>query len=127
MPNPDNGGGFAASFRRSGESILALVLNRLQLISVELRQEKLRLTEVLILFAAALASGLAGSMVLTGALAYWMWKLAGSWGVACVAAAAFALSGGLVWFLRRRIIDSTPFAGTIAEFRKDMGLSREGE
>ena len=120
MPEAQQGSGLAATFRRGGDSLLALALNRLQLAAVELHQEKVRFAELLLWFGAALLAGFAGTIVLVGSLTYLMWSIAGNWGVAGVIVAAFALCGWLIWRLRRSVMEAEPFSATIGEFRKDF-------
>ncbi len=113
-------GGWFASLRRIGESILALLRGRLELFTVELQEEKLRLVNLLIWLGVALALGTAGLLVGVAALAIWLWHAAGYAGLIALAAVTLAIAAIIVANLRRKIqTGPPPFAQTVAEFRKD--------
>jgi|SRR5436190_12982634 len=115
-----NTGGWFESARRIGESLLALVRGRFELFAVELQEEKLRLLKVLVWLGAALAFGIAGVVVGTGALAIWLWNANGYWGLIVLTLAALAVAAGILAAVHRQIKNSPqPFAGVVAEFRKD--------
>ncbi len=118
--------GWFDSLRRTSESLLALIRSRFELFAVELREEKLRLINLLLWLGIAMTLGAAGLLVGMGALAVWLWNSAGYAGLIVLALATLALAAGILLDVRRRIKRSPPpFAGTVAEFRKDSECLRK--
>ena len=118
-------GGLLAKLRRVGESLLALARSRVELFASELQEEKLRLINLLVWFSLAIVLGAAGLLVAIGALAVWLWEVAGYGGLVGLALAALVGGAGILWGLRRGMeTGSMPFSGTIAEFRKDTQCLR---
>jgi uncharacterized membrane protein YqjE len=112
--------GWIESLRRIGESLLALLRSRLELLSVEWQEEKLRLLNLLVWLALALAIGLGGVFVAITALAFWLWEMAGCAGLIGLAVTALAVAFGILWAIRRKIkTGPLPFSQTVSEFRKD--------
>ena len=114
--------GFLASFRVLGESLLAGVQDRVELVSVELQEEKIRLIQSFCWISAAL---FASAMALTFAsltLVYLFWdtaRLAVLGGLTLVyASAGVAIVGAFRRFLARQ---PRPFAATIEELKEDRG------
>jgi len=75
-PQPKTSGWFEL-VRRIGESVAALMRNRLELFTVELQEEKLRWLELLLWLGLAMAIGAAGILLAIAALALWLWNVAG--------------------------------------------------
>lgn len=122
-PKPD---GWLDAMRRSGDSVLGLVQNRLELFSVELQEEKLRAIKLLIWLGVALALGIVAILVAAGALALFLWHLAGYLGLVGLALLTLAGSAGIVWALRKQLhTGPTPFNATVAEFKKDRECLRK--
>ena len=118
--SPPSPGGWFESLRRMGESLAALLQSRFELFTVEWQEEKLRLLNLLVWLGLAAAIGATGVLVALFTLAYWLWITAGFAGLIGLAAAALAVASGVVWRIRRKIrTGPTPFAQTVAEFRKD--------
>jgi uncharacterized membrane protein YqjE len=118
-------GGFLASFRRVGSSLLALLQNRVQLFAVELQEEKLRAVRLLVWLTAALTLGIAGILVAVGVLGILLWEHAGYAGVSGLAVALLGGAALLLWLLRRRILrEPDPFATTVSEIGKDLACLR---
>ncbi len=118
--------GWFDSLRRIGGSLLALIRSRFELFAVELQEEKLRLINLLLWLGIAMTLGAAGLLVGMGALAVWLWNSAGYAGLIVLALAALVAAAGILWDVRRRIkISPPPFAGTVAEFRKDNECLRK--
>ncbi len=115
-----NHGGWLESLRRIGGSLSALLRSRFELFTVELQEEKLRLLNLLVWLGLAAAIGAAGIFIALIALAFWLWAVAGYAGLVGLAAVALAVAGGIIWSIRKKIqTGPTPFAHTVAEFRKD--------
>ena len=112
--------GVMESIRRLGSSLAGLLQTRAELFAVELQEEKLRAIRLLVWISAAIALGVAGLLVAIIGLALFLWELAGYWGIAGLAAGVLGLAAIILWNIHRRISRSpAPFAGTVAEFRKD--------
>ena len=126
--NAQDAGGIMDSVRRFGRSLLGLVRTRIELFAVELQEQKLRTLSLMAWFAAAVALGVAGLLVLTGVLALLLWQSAGYLGLGGL---ALALLGGaaviLRWIHHRIQHAPMPFAETIAEFRRDAENLRSRE
>lgn len=117
---PPNPGGWLASLRRIGDSLLALLRGRFELFTVEWQEEKLRLINLLIWLSVAVTFGVAGILVVIITLAFWLWAVAGYAGLLGLAVAALVVAGGILWNIRKKIqTGPLPFAQTAAEFRKD--------
>lgn len=109
-----------------GESFLSLMRNRLDLFTVELQEEKLRLLNLLIWVVLAAAFGFAGVFIIVVALAYWLWVSAGYIGLIALAVAALAVAVGIILGIRNQLqTGPAPFAQTVAEFRKDRECLRK--
>jgi uncharacterized membrane protein YqjE len=100
-------------------TVLALLVDRFELLALETREEALRLMELVVWLVIACFLVQAGLVFLTLALAaafpeqaVWIFGMAT---LLCVAGL-----GGSVCLLRRRLTQRPPpFAGTVAELRKD--------
>ena len=118
--SPPTPGGWLGSLRRIGESLSALMRSRFELFTVEWQEEKLRLLNLLVWIGLAVTLGVGGVLVALIALAFWLWELAGYVGLVGLAVAALAAATVIVWAIRGKIQTApTPFAQTVAEFRKD--------
>lgn len=112
--------GFMENARRLGATFLGVLHNRLELLSVELQQERIRIIEAILLIAAIAALGFFTLALLAAALIYLTWNEFGVEGL-------FILSGvGLVgtllvfWRLWLRLKDWAFLPGTLAELKKDF-------
>jgi len=107
------------SVRRLGATVMAILQNRLELLVVELQEERLRLFNALLL--AAVVVGLGFFTLTTAAVAVLIlvWNQYGVNGL--LAASGAGLVGTLIafWRLRARLKNWPLLAGTLAELRKD--------
>ena len=118
--------GFAESARRMGKSLLDLLHTRAELFSLELQEEKVRALRLVLWVAAAIAVGVSGLLIAMGALALWVWEVAGYWGLAGLAMGALGAAAGILWGVHRSVTNGpVPFAGTVAEFKKDAACLRQ--
>ena len=112
--------GWLNSLRRTCDSLVGLAQSRFELFTVELQEEKLRTLNLIFWLFVALTLGVAGLLVGLGALAIYLWDVAGYFGLVGLALMALAAAAGVWGNIRRRIRNGpAPFAETIAEFRKD--------
>ena len=106
--------------RRLGDSLLALAQCRVQLFALELRSETLRLAETMLWLGGGLAVGGMGLLLGVITLALYLWKVAGFAGLWSMTVVLVGIAGLVLWRLRERLCKGPlPFAGTIAEFKKD--------
>jgi uncharacterized membrane protein YqjE len=118
--SPPNRGGLLESLRRAGESLFAMVRNRIELFTVELQEEKLRFLDLCVWLVVAALFGLVGFLAIFSALAIWLWCLAGYAGLVGLGIVTLVVAAIIVLTLRKHIkTGPTPFAQTVAEFRKD--------
>ena len=111
--------GLLASLRRLGATLLAILHNRLELLAVELQEERLRLLNALLLAAVVVALGCFTLAAAATALFIVVWN---RWGVAgLLGVAALGLLGTLLayWRLRARLKNWRLLSGTLAELKKD--------
>ena len=120
--------GFAESVRRIGKSLLDLLHTRAELFSIELQEEKVRVLRLVLWVAAAIAVGVSGLLIAMGALALWVWESAGYWGLIGLAIGALGAAAVILWGVHRNVTNGpAPFAGTVAEFKKDAACLRQPE
>jgi uncharacterized membrane protein YqjE len=113
-------GSWRDSLRRTGDSLLGLAQNRIELFAVELQEAKLRALNMLVWLVVALAFIVAGVLVALGALALYLWQVAAYFGLIGLALVSLAAGAGLLWFVHNRIRTSpSPFSKTVEEFKKD--------
>lgn len=112
--------GLLVSLRRIGDSLLALAQSRAQLFALELRSAQLRLVDTLLWLSIAVALGALGVLLGTAALAIYLWEIARFAGLLGLMALFVGAAAVVFWRLRERLRNEpTPFAETIAEFKKD--------
>lgn len=114
-------GGLIPSFRRLTASLVGLARTRIELLAVELQEEKLRAITLLLWLSLGLVLGMAGVLVAIGALALWLWQRAGYLGLAGLAGGALMVAAIIFTCIRHQLVRSPlPFAGTVEEFKKDV-------
>jgi uncharacterized membrane protein YqjE len=120
--------GFTESVRRLGDSLLDLLRTRTELFSIELQEEKVRALKVILWIAAAIAVGMSGLLIAMGAVALLVWETAGYWGLIGLSAVALGVAALILWRVQQKMENGpSPFASTIAEFRKDAACLRQTE
>ena len=113
-------GGLFAMLRRLAESVTALVHHRLELISLDLQEEKLRLVGMLARLAAMVVLGFLALGTATGLVVVllWEWSPAGAFAVLTGLYGILALALGLG--VRNELKSgSRPFHDTLDQFQKD--------
>jgi uncharacterized membrane protein YqjE len=125
MQDGEHKAGWFDPVRRMGDSILALIQNRFELAGVELQEEKLRAIGLLVWLTVAVALGTAGILLALGTVALLLWNVAGYAGLIGLALLALAAAAAILQAIRRAIhAGPMPFAGTVAEFKKDRDCLR---
>jgi uncharacterized membrane protein YqjE len=111
--------GVWASLKRVSDTLLASVLNRIELFAVELQEEKCRLVEAMLCAAAVAAFGMMTLSLVTFTIVILFWEnarlpaLAGL-SVLCLVGTALAWRG-----LQSRLKAQSAFADTLDELKKD--------
>ena len=124
-PTPD---GLLDGLRRMADSLLGLVQTRVELISVELQEEKLRSLRLLIWLAAAFALGLGGVLILLAALSIYSWNVAGYAGLIVLGLVVLGVATLVILRVRNALLSGpAPFAETAAQFRKDRECLRNND
>lgn len=113
--------GLVASAKRLGSSFLGLLQTRIELLAVELQEEKLRALDLLALMTAAIAFAVGAILLAIGTLAWFLWQQAGYAGLIGLTLATAIAAVTMFILMRRRIVRGRqPFSATTAEFRKDV-------
>lgn len=113
-------GGLFASLRRLLDSALALVQNRFEVFSVELQEEKIRLVDLLLRAVVVVVLGFMTLIAATALIVVWLWDSSPVAVLAIVTLLYGLTAAGMGYSLKQRLQRSPrPFAGTLAEFKKD--------
>ena len=111
-------GGLLASARRIVRSVCDLAQSRLELFLLEIKEERLRLVQVLMLVAVCVVCTLMTLLLVTFTVVVIFWEQRGL--VLGLLTALYAIvAGGTMWSLRRRFREWQPFASTLDQFKKD--------
>ena len=112
--------GFLDSLRSLGANLLGTVHDRVELFTVELHEEKIRLVQLLIWIGAIAFAGVVALTFISLTLVYLFWdsaRLAVLGGLAVFYAAAL---GGLAYAFKRYLArQPRPFDATLQELRED--------
>ena len=118
--SPPASTGFLASFRALGDSLLGTMQDRLELLSVELQEEKFRLIQTFIWISAAVFTGVMAITFASLTLVYLFWE-----------SARLVVLGGLTVFYAGALLaiilafrrylarQPRPFAATLQEIGED--------
>ena len=111
--------GLLKTLRQLAATVLAIIQNRLELLAVELREERLRLFNALLLTAVIVALGCYTLAMAASALAVVAWTEFGVTGL--LALSGLGLAGTLLayWRLRARLKHWPLLSGTLAELKND--------
>jgi len=108
------------SFRSLGDGLMASVQDRLELLSVELQEEKFRLIRTFLWISAALFTGMMTVMFASLTLVYLFWESAR---LAVLGGLTLAYTGAavaiIIAFRRFRARQPRPFAATLEELKQD--------
>lgn len=110
----------AATLRRALSTALALALNRLNLASLELETQKIRLLELLVQLAVTLAFGCVAMLLGTLTLAIYVWEIARYGGLLLMFGIFLLAAAFLLWRLRNSLRKEPRFLEkTLSELEKD--------
>ena len=111
--------GLFSAVRRLLNTALAGIENRIELFLVELREERFRIFEVLLLGCAAALLGFMALLTVTVTLVVLFWDSARVQ-VLVVLSACYSLAAiGVVWRLKLRLRSWSSFSATLDELKKD--------
>jgi uncharacterized membrane protein YqjE len=118
--------GLLGSFRSLGENLVATLQDRLELVSVELQEEKFRLIQIFIRISAAVFAGMMAITFASLTLVYYCWE---NYRLAVLGGFTLLYSGALVALivsLRRFLArQPRPFAATLQELGEDRACIRK--
>ena len=118
--SPPKPGGVFASLRRILDGGLLIAQNRVELFAVELREEKCRLVEAILLASAVVALGIMTLTLVTVLVIILLWESA-LMAALITLSLLYLLGTILVWrSLRAKLARPTAFTGTLAELKKDQ-------
>jgi uncharacterized membrane protein YqjE len=125
LPEPQDSPGFLGSLRTLADGLLASVQDRIGLISIELREEKLRLIQVFFWVSAILFAGVMTITFTSLAIVYLFWESAR---LAALGGLALLYAGALVTTIIafRRYLARQPklLAATVQELGEDRACIR---
>ena len=126
MAEPGQSGqGWSASIQRIARTLLAIVHNRLELLLVEVQEERLRLFETFLLAALAMVLGVMALVMVTFTLVILLWD---QWRVAVLVSLSVlyvAATLAVYWRLRQRMRGGPSFSATLGELHKDKSCLDE--
>jgi uncharacterized membrane protein YqjE len=112
--------GFLNSLRTFGDTLIAAAHDRIELIAIEVQEEKFRLIQIFIWISAVVFAGMMAAVFVTLTIVYLFWEGHRLTVLAAFAviytAALIALAMAFRRFLARQ---PRPFAGTLEEIRED--------
>lgn len=119
--------GFLGSFRALGDSLLGTVYDRIELFSVELQEEKLRLIQIFFWICAAIFTGMMAITFASLTVVYLFWETAR---LAVLGGLTLLYVGALVAiivaFRRYLARQPQPFASTLGEIGEDRTCIQPG-
>jgi len=110
---------FPDTLRRLGAAILAVLQNRLELLIVELHENRLRFFEALLLVVIVVALGLFTLSLAAAAIIVLIWNHFGVPGLFILSAVGLAATLLVFWRLYLRLKDWPLLQGTIEQLKKD--------
>ncbi|HEV2454835.1 MAG TPA: phage holin family protein [Verrucomicrobiae bacterium] len=115
----DSPPGFQDTLRRLGAAIMGILQNRLELLVVELHEDRLRLVETLLLVAALVTLGLFTLGLAAAAVIILVWSHFGIPGLFIVSAVGLLATVLVAWRLNLRLRNWPLLPGTLEQLKKD--------
>lgn len=114
--------GFFASLRKTGQLILQTLHTRIELLSLELREEAVRAVKALILVSAFIFLAAVALLLVSFTLIFSVWddpheRLVALWCLSGFYLLGAAIAGSAAWRMLKS--DRLPFADTLREFERD--------
>ena len=117
--------GLFSAVRRLLNTALAGVENRIELFLVELREERFRVFEVLLLGCAATLLGFMALLTVTVTLVVVFWDSARVQVLVVLSAGYSVATIGILWRLKILLRNWSSFAATLSELKKDRACLEE--
>ena len=117
-PSPEPSG-FTASLAELGDNLIGTLQERIELVSVELQEEKYRLLQLIIWISAAVFAGVMTLSFATLTIVYLFWESAR---LGVLAGFTMFYGAALAWvvvLLRRSLAQPRPFDSTIKTLQED--------
>ncbi|HXC36150.1 MAG TPA: phage holin family protein [Candidatus Acidoferrales bacterium] len=111
--------GIPETLRRIGAAILAILQNRLELLFVELHEDRIRLIETLLLVVAVVALGLFTLILAAAAVIVLVWNELHVIGLFILSAVGLAATLVAGWRLNLRLKNWPILPGTLGQLKKD--------
>src|SRR5881392_3956311 len=124
-PSTDSSPGLFSAVRRLLNTALAGVENRIELFLVELREERFRVFEVLLLGCAATLLGFMALLTVTVTLVVVFWDSARVQVLVVLSAGYSVATIGILWRLKILLRNWSYFAATLSELKKDRACLEE--
>jgi uncharacterized membrane protein YqjE len=126
MDNPSpSSPGFTDSLADLGDNLIGTLQERIELVSVELQEEKYRLTQLIIWLSAAVFAGVMTLSFATLTVVYLFWESAR---LGVLAGFTMFYGAALAWvivLLRRSFAQPKPFEATIKTLKEDRECIRK--
>ena len=117
--SPEPSPGLFSAVRRLLNTALAGVENRIELFLVELREERFRVCDVLLLGCAGAVLGFMALLTVTVTLVVIFWDSARVIVLVALSAGYSLATIGILWRLKVRLRNWSSFAATLEEIKKD--------
>jgi uncharacterized membrane protein YqjE len=111
--------GLPDTLRRLGAGILALLQNRLELLVVELHEDRIRLFEALLMLVAMVAMGFFTLLLAAAGVIILVWHYFDVWGLFIVCGISLIATGLVGWRLHLRLNNWPLLSGTMEQLKKD--------
>jgi uncharacterized membrane protein YqjE len=111
--------GLPETLRRLGASILAVVQNRLELLVVELHEDRIRLFEALLMLIALVALGFFSLMLAAAGVIILVWHYFDVWGLFILCGISLIATLLVGWRLQLRLNNWPLLPGTMEQLKKD--------
>ena len=121
----ESSAGLFSSVKRLLNTALAGIENRFELFLVELREERFRVFDVLLLGCAAAVLGFMALLTATVALVVIFWDSARVTVLIALSVSYLLATGGVLWRLRIRLRNWSSFSATLEELKKDRACLEE--
>jgi len=110
-------------FRRLSDTLLSTLRNRLELLALELQEERQWMVVTLIWTAVALFFGFAAAVVVTFTIVFLCPEAARPWGMTGFSLIYVTLATVAVWVLRKKVKEKPPpLSDSLSELKKDLSL-----
>ena len=111
--------GLPETLRRLGSAILAVLSNRLELLVVELHEDRIRLFEALLMLMALVVLGFFTLMLAAAGVIVLVWHYFEVWGLFILCGISLIVTVLVGWRLQLRLSNWPLLSGTMEQLKKD--------